>query len=161
MKLSQLIEARDDAWKREVRKEFNSILAKYGTHTKEVAKQFDPEILNVRREIFVNSADAGSFSIHRDKRAKGLLLSIAKFLHRQPQMGRSVFINYFDLQHTGLNANKSTSLDQIIQALNDQVRIDEIIDFNNRINVNPENVPIMFVVNFKIYNTEGSEHEDL
>jgi 4-alpha-glucanotransferase len=80
-----------DYWKKELRKEFNSLVKRYGASSKDVASRHQASHnLMFDRDIFVAPDAAAGLTLQRSKRTRALVLAVARWLHQQLQKGLHV-----------------------------------------------------------------------
>jgi hypothetical protein len=150
-----------DYWKTELRKELNALVKRYGASSKELAKQESHHILRAEREVFVLASGEGSVTLHRDKRARALLLAIGKLLYRQAEQGRKVIIGFWAATGPSLRSyslegaiKEPPSMDDIALRLNDASRLEETIKWLHDIGERGEKLPVRFTLRFSIVNPE-------
>ena len=137
-----------DYWKVGVRKELNDLLKKFGATSRETAgaAAADKQTINFHRSISVLASEEGSLTLHRDKRARALLMALAKWLKGKVDSGYYVSVGHWGypalISSTGLK--KTDSLEEVMRQLNDATRIDQIMDWLHQRGESGEKDPVKF-----------------
>lgn len=140
------MKAAPDYWKVGVRKEFNDLLKKFGATSRETAgNPGDKQTINFHRSISVFEFE-GRLTLHRDKRARALIMALAKWLKSKVDAGYYVSVGHWGspalISSTGLK--KTDSLEEVMRQLNEATRIDQIIDLLRQRGESGEKDPIRF-----------------
>lgn len=146
-------------WRVEARNELNALVRKFGGTTREKAMLgHDPRIFLSERETSVLVSGDGSLTLHRDKRARGLLLAIGRFLLEQAQQGRNVIIGTWASAGSSKKAYSAEgnitdppNMDDIMLRLNDAARLEETLHWLNGLGERGEKMPARFNLRFSIY----------
>ena len=146
------VKAAPDYWKKVARKEFNDLINKFGATSREKdARKIDDRTLSFDRDIAVLVSGENSLTLHRDKRARALLMAIAKWLVGQKKQGRQVSISYWGVQDSV--ANGQFGEDDVQKAhhlLVDLSRIEQTIDWLKQIGERGEKLPLKMDLRFTI-----------
>ncbi len=143
------MKAEPDYWKKEVRKELNAIINKYGATSKETGNKVDPSRLNFDRDISVLITGANSLALHRDVRAAALVKAIAKWLHGYAQKDHNVLFYYYGGVTSRL-FDHGAKFEDVLAAVNDAARIKDTADWLHKSGERGEKMPLRFNLRFQI-----------
>lgn len=138
-------------WKGSVRDEFNAILKKYGATSRETARG-DDATLNFERQVNVLVSGQDSMTLHRDKRARALLVAIGKWLLQKAKDGYGVSVGFWGFKgraDAGL-VKPDHALESVMRQLNDATRIEPSMDWLNSIGDRGEKLPVRFDLRMSI-----------
>lgn len=137
-----------DYWKKGIRKEFNDILKKFGATSKETSGRYQgSHYIFFDREVNVSVSGEGDITIHRDKRAAGIILAVAKWLHGL--LGRDFHVKILQHGDSKKPLDKSATLEEIHTQLKQQVGLERWIARMQRI-PNGDQKPLRFDLRFLV-----------
>lgn len=146
------MKAAPDYWKKEVRQEFNGLLKKFGATSREKRNKNDGDnILTFERDVTVLVSGANSLTLHRNKRAKALLMAVAKWLVTQKAKGREVSVPYWGMQYGTVHGRvPEGDLEKALHLITDLTRVDQTIEWLGSIGERGEKLPLKFDLSFTI-----------